>query len=48
MFLVRSGDTNYVSRQMEKQCRGLDPEALELVQDIAKRILEMNIDKTTN
>ena len=32
---------NYVSRQMEKQCRNLDPEALELVRDIAERILTL-------
>ena len=30
---------SYVSKQMEKQCRNLDPEALELVRDIAERIL---------
>lgn len=32
---------NYVSKQMEKQCKTLDPEALELVRDIAERILIM-------
>ena len=32
---------NYVSRQMEKQCKTLDPEALELVRDIAERILSV-------
>ena len=30
---------NYVSRQMEKQCGSLDPEALELVHDISEKLL---------
>ena len=32
---------NYVARQMEKQCKGLDWEALELVHDISERVLFM-------
>ncbi len=32
---------NYVARQMEKQCKDLDREALELVHDISERILSM-------
>ena len=32
---------NYVSKQMEKQCRNLDSESLELVRDIAERILTL-------
>ena len=32
---------NYVSKNLEKQCRNLDPGALELVHDISERILNM-------
>jgi len=32
---------NYVSKNLEKQCRDLDPGSLELVHDIAERILNM-------
>ena len=34
---------NYVSRQMEKQCKALDQEALELVRDIAEQVLKKTI-----
>ena len=33
---------NYVARQMEKQCKDLDREALELVHDISERMLAMS------
>ena len=33
---------NYVARQMEKQCKSLDREALELVHDISERMLGMS------
>ena len=39
---VKRDIVNYVSRQLEKQCRNLDPEALELVRDIAERILAVS------
>lgn len=32
---------NYISKNLEKQCKDLDPGALELVHDIAKRLLAM-------
>ena len=32
---------NYVSKNLEKQCRDLDPGALELVHDISEKLLKM-------
>ena len=40
--IAKQDIVNYVSRQMEKQCRGLDQGALELVHDIAGKLLNMS------